>query len=268
MTIVNHFYNQTTRRYIALFGSLFNKLSITREDENGAEVQRMVVPIAYGPFQKFLARITQDPDLNSPSAIRLPRMSFEIISMSYDGMRKVSSIQRLMNNPGLDNSRNYLYSPAPYNLEFNLYIMTKYAEDGTKIMEQVLPYFKPEYTFTAHIIDNLPAIDLPLVLNSISVEDIYDGDFETRRALMWTLSFTLKGYYFGPTRESKVIKFADARIYPRTETDAEYTQRITVQPGLTANGEPTTNINQTIPYADIEENDDWDFITIIEEDDL
>jgi len=268
MAIVNQFYNQTTRRYIALFGSLFNKLSITREDNQGTEIQRMVVPIAYGPYQKFLARVMQDPNLNYPAAISLPRMSFEITSMSYDGTRKIGSLNRLIKDPTADGSQPHRWSPAPYNLEFNLYIMTKYAEDGTKIMEQVLPYFKPEYTFTARIIDDLPAIDLPLILNSVSAEDIYDGDFETRRSLMWTLSFTLKGFYFGPTRTAKVIKFADARVYSRTEADAEYSQRITVQPGLTVNGEPTTDINQTVPYTDIEVNDDWDFITIIEEDNL
>jgi hypothetical protein len=111
----------------------------------------------------------------------------------------------------------------------------------------------------------LPAIDLPLVLNSVSAEDIYDGDFETRRSLMWTLSFTLKGFYFGPTRQSGVIKFAEANVYSTTQTDATVAQRITVQPGLTANGTPTTDINNTVNYQTIEIGDDWDFITIIEE---
>jgi hypothetical protein len=260
MAIVNHFYNETTRRYIALFGSLFNKLSITRDDNQGNEVQRMVVPLAYGPYQKFLARVKRDPNLNHPSAITLPRMSFEITSMSYDGTRKVNSLNRLMKNPNADDVKDYLYSPAPYNLEFNLYVMTKYAEDGTKVMEQVLPYFKPEYTFTAFIIDDLPAIDIPLILNSVSAEDIYDGDFETRRSLMWTLSFTLKGFYFGPNRESKVIKFATANLYPHMNFGEDPSVVVTSQPGLTANGEPTTDIEQTIPYFDIEESDNWDYI--------
>lgn len=266
MPIVNHFYNQTTRRYIALFGSLFNKMVITRDDNQGNEIQKMVVPIAYGPYQKFLAKIRKDPKHEAPYSISLPRMSFEITSMNYDGARKTASLNRMTKNAGDDNSKTYLYSPAPYNLEFNLYIMTKYAEDGTKILEQILPYFKPEYTFTAKIIDDLQAVDLPLVMNSVSVEDIYDGDFETRRSLMWTISFTMKGFFFGPERSSKLIKFADARLYPRTEAEAERTQRITVQPGLTANGEPTTDINETVPYLDVEIEDDWDFITLIEED--
>ena len=264
MAIANHFYNGTTRRYIALFGSLFNKLSITRDDNSATEVQRMVVPIAYGPYQKFLAKITQDPELNRGSAITLPRMSFEITSMNYDGSRKINSVKRILKNPDSNNAKPFVYSPAPYNLEFNLYVMTKYAEDGTKILEQILPYFKPDYTFTARILDDLPAIDLPLILNSVSAEDIYDGDFETRRSLMWTLSFTFKGFFFGPERQSKVIKFAKANVYSTLESDSEVIERITVQPGLTANGEPTTDINDTVPYQQIEVNDDWDFITIIE----
>lgn len=264
MAIVNHFYNGTTRRYIALFGSLFNKMSITREDNAGAEIQRMVVPISYGPYQKFLARVVQDPNLDRSQAISLPRMAFEISSMTYDGTRKTNSLNRLM-LPATTASGDFLYSPAPYNLEFNLYIMTKYAEDGTKILEQILPFFKPEYTFSARIIDNLEALDLPLILNSVSVEDIYDGDFETRRSLMWTLSFSFKCWYFGPVRDRKVIKFVDIKLYDRVESDAVSSQRITIQPGFTANGTPTTDINETIPYQDIEVGDDWTEIILYEE---
>jgi len=258
MPITNHFYNGTTRRYIALFGSLFNKMSITREDNTGTEIQRMVVPISYGPYQKFLARITQDPELNRPQAVSLPRMSFEILSMNYDGARKTGSLNKIRTD---DNS--FVYSPAPYNIEFNLYIMTKYAEDGTKILEQILPFFKPEYTFSAFILDDVNALDLPLVLNSVSVEDLYEADFETRRSLLWTLSFTMKAWFFGPTRQRKQIKFVDVRMYPQMQI-ASGTQ-ITVQPGLTANGTLTTNIDETIPYDQINFDDDWGIITIIED---
>lgn len=261
MSIANHFYNRTTRRYIALFGSLFNKMSITREDNSGNQLQRMIVPISYGPYQKFLARITQDPGLNRPQAISLPRMSFEILSMNYDGVRKTNSLNRLYNS----DSSNFYYSPAPYNLEFNLYIMTKYAEDGAKILEQILPFFKPEYTFSAYIMDDLEALDIPLILNSVSVEDIYEGDFQTRRSLMWTLSFTMKGWFFGPQKTPKVIKFADVRYYNGLETNLDPLMRVTIQPGMTANGSPTTDINETVPYQDIEVDDDWGVIKIIQD---
>ena len=258
MPLTNHFYNGTTRRYIALFGSLFNKMSITREDNEGAQIQRMIVPISYGPYQKFLAKITQDPSLNRPQAISLPRMSFEIMSMNYDGARKTNSLNRL---PTSDNS--FVYSPAPYNIEFNLYVMTKYAEDGTKVLEQILPFFKPEYTFTAFILDDLPALDLPLILNSVTAEDLYEADFETRRSLMWTLSFTMKGWFFGPTRERKRIKFIDIRNYPQMQVGAG--SNILIQPGLTANGEPTMDINETIAFEQIDFGDDWGIITTVED---
>ena len=261
MPLANHFYNRTTRRYIALFGSLFNKMSITREDNDGDEIQRMVVPLSYGPYQKFLARVTQDPNLNRPQAVSLPRMSFEIMSMNYDGVRKTNSLNRLMT----EDLRGFRWSPAPYNIEFNLYIMTKYAEDGTKVLEQILPFFTPEYTFTAYIVDELEALDIPLILNSVSVEDIYEGDFETRRSLMWTLSFTMKCWFFGPAREPKVIKFADVRLYQDIDRDLEPSVRIKVTPGLTANGEPTSDPSETIPYQEIEVDDDWGVITIIED---
>jgi hypothetical protein len=258
MPITNHFYNGTTRRYIALFGSLFNKMSITRNDLEGNQTQRMVVPISYGPFQKFLAKIVQDPNLDRPQAVSLPRMSFEIISMSYDGTRKTSSRNMISTS---DTSA--VFSPAPYNIEFNLYIMTKYAEDGTKILEQILPFFKPEYTYSAFILDNVPAMDIPLILNSISTEDLYEADFETRRTLMWTLSFTMKAWYFGPVREKKRIKFVEVLSYIQMEVGEG--AQIATQPGLTANGNPTDNIEATIPYQNIMIDDDWGVITVIED---
>jgi hypothetical protein len=233
-------------------------MSITRDNNEGDQIQRMIVPISYGPYQKFLAKITQDPALNRPQAVSLPRMSFEITSMNYDGQRKTNSLNKLATT-----NTSFVFSPAPYNIEFNLYIMTKYAEDGTKILEQIIPFFKPEYTFTAFILDDLPALDLPLILNSVTVEDIYDGDFETRRSLMWTLSFTMKGWFFGPQRERKRIKFIDVRNYPQIEVGGG--SNVLVQPGLTANGEPTTNVNETISFDQIDLYDDWGVITIIED---
>ena len=269
MSIANHFYNGTTRKYIAIFGTIFNKISITREDNSGNEIQRMVVPISYGPFQKFLARLIQDPNLDQKAAVTLPRMSFEIMSMNYDGPRKVGSLSKL--TPAIpsqiEGGRNLRYAPAPYNIEFNLYIMTKYSEDGTKILEQIIPFFKPEYTTSVKLIDGLPPIDIPLILNSVSVEDVYEGDFETRRVLMWTLSFTMKGFYFGPVRNKKVIKFIDIKMHSDLQTLGSEIETVTVQPGLTANGEPTTDINETIEYEQIEIDDDWGIITIITEGD-
>lgn len=263
MAIVNYFYNGTTKKYIGIFGSIFNKLSITRGDAEGHNVQSMIVPISYGPYQKFLARLEQDPNLDMKPAITLPRMAFELLSVSYDGPRKVGSLKRMFTS----NNTNFQWSPAPYNLEFNLYIMTKYAEDAVQIVEQIIPFFKPERTVSATMIEGLDPIDIPIILNSVISEDLYEADFLTRRSIMWTLSFTMKGFYFGPTRTGKQIKFIDTRYFTALpEDDPAIAVRSTTQPGLTVAGLPSDTITDTIPYTEIEVDDDWGIIHIVEDD--
>lgn len=265
MAFVNHFYNATTKKYVALFGTLFNKISITRENLDLEEVQRMVVPISYGPWQKFLSRITQDPDLTKKSAISLPRMSFEITNMTYDGARKLPSKQKIRKELKMesDGSRSYSWSTAPYNIDFSLYIMTKYWEDATKIVEQIVPFFKPEWTTTVKLIQDADPIDIPLVLNGITNEDLYEGSYEERRSILWTLNFTMKCWYFGPERERKVIKFVDTYMHADTNTNIDPEERVVVRPGLTANGQPTNVLEESISYEDIQFDDDWGVIRII-----
>jgi len=265
MAIANYFYNQTTRKYVAVFGTLFNQLKIERSDSTGT-VQDMIVPLSYAPFQKILSRVTQDPDLNQKSAITLPRMSFEITSMNYDGERKISTTQKVLkNNPSENGSKNFAYSPAPYNLEFSLYIMAKYSEDAVKILEQIIPFFQPDWTVSAKLIEGWDPLDIPIVLNSVINEELYEGDYTERRSVLYTLSFTLKGWYFGPERERKVIKFIDTQYAMNTDENAPFVERVTLQPGLTANGTPTTDANNSVDYTQIEFDDDWGIITIIEE---
>ena len=158
------------------------------------------------------------------------------------------------------NLRNELYTPAPYDIEFDLNIMTKYNEDGTKILEQIVPFFKPDVTVSARLIDKMDLYyDIPIVLNSVSMEDAYEGDFLQRRALIWTLSFTLKGYFFGPVSDRKVIKFVQTNLYDQL-TDTVPDSILSVRPGLTAQRVGTTDIEETIPYEDISIDDDWKFI--------
>lgn len=261
----HQFYNETTRRYVATFGTLFNDIIITRKDNSGNTVQSMKVPIAYGPKQKFLARLEQDPSLSAP-AMTLPRMSFELLTMTYAPDRKLT---RLLhdNTPRQITGNTYKtqFAAVPYDLDFELNIMTKYNEDGIKILEQIIPFFTPDFTPKIKLMDEFDiALDVPIVLNAISNEDTYDGDFETRRALIWTLTFTVKGYYFGPSTEKKIIKFAEMNIYDKFDAEDPVVQ-ITNRPGLTANGQPTTDINNTVPYTDIESDDDWGLIVTIEE---
>ena len=228
----NHFYNESTRRYVAVFGTMFNDIQIGRSNNAGAEVQRMTVPINYAPMQKILAKLEQDPNLDAP-AMTLPRMSFEITGMAYNAERKLTSMTRQVNGSATsDGSVTSLFTPAPYDIEFQLNIMTKYNEDGMKILEQILPYFKPDCTVSVKIIDELNTyVDVPIVLTSVSQEDTYEADFQTRRALVWTLNFTMKAYYFGPVSTKKQIKFVDVDLYPSFSISDSGTE-IEVTPGV------------------------------------
>lgn len=256
------FYNATTRKYVAIFGTLFNNISIQRFDNNDTLIQSMKVPLNYGPMQKFLSRIEQDPDLTAP-AITLPRMSFEITSIRYDGERKLSNMIRTKSPSNVAGSVNSQFAPSPYDIEFQLNIMVKYSEDGLKIVEQILPYFKPDFTISAKMMDGSDDVtDIPVVLNSISNEDTYEGSYEERRAIIWTLTFTLKGYYYGPVTQRKIIQFANTSIYSSMTATSQVVD-VTVQPGMTANGTPTTSITETIPYGQIAIDDDWAYIVRI-----
>jgi len=211
----NHFYHESTRRYVAVFGTLFNDIEITRKDTSGNSLQRMKVPINYAPKEKILVRLDQDPNLNNKSAITLPRMSFEITGMSYSAERKLTSLtKQIKGSPLSDGSVKTMYTPAPYDIEFQLNVMSKYNEDGMKIIEQILPFFKPDCTVSVQMVDDMGYVDIPIVLSSVSQEDTYDGDFQTRRALIWTLNFTMKAYFFSPMQTKKQIKFIDVDLYP------------------------------------------------------
>ena len=242
MAIANYFYNETTRRYVALFGTIFNQLKIERKDNTGTVIQDMIVPLSYAPFQKVLSRLNEDPDLlnSTRPAMSLPRMSFEITSLSYDPARKIGSTQKMRKSQKTetDSSRPFMYASVPYDIEFSLYIMTKYAEDATKIMEQIIPFFTPDWTVTASMVPDLDPIDIPIVLNSVTTEDLYEGDYETRQTILYTLTFTLKGYYFGPEKTKKVIKFIDIDMATSTAGDAIAEEGITIRPGMTAGGLP------------------------------
>ena len=243
MAIANHFYNETTRKYVALFGTIFNQLKVTRKDNAGTTTQSMLVPLSYAPFQKVLARLNQDPDLlnSRRTAIRLPRMSFEVTSITYDPSRKVASTQKMRKSSAeTEGSRAFMYASVPYNLDFSLYIMTKYQEDATQLMEQILPFFTPDWTVSAKMVPDLDPIDIPVVLNSVTTEDLYENDFETRQSILYTLSFTLKGFYFGPQKTKKVIKFIEANMHTDTTANTASEERVIIKPGMDANGQPIT----------------------------
>ena len=259
MAIANYFYNATIRKYVALFGTYFNQLMIERDDNASNTVQKMIVPIAYAPWQKVLNRITQDPTLTQKSAITLPRMSFEITSMTYDGERKISPTIKIRKT-GSEAGNKFVYAGVPYNIEFSLYVMAKYNEDAVKIVEQILPFFNPDFTSTVRLVEGLDPVDIPLVLNSVVSEDIYEGSYDERRSIIYTLNFTMKAWFFGPEKQKSVIKFVEVHTATDTAANTPFSTAYTVQPGLTANGEPTTDITETINYTLIEFDDNWAYI--------
>ena len=209
------FYHETIRNIVIAFGTLFNDIQLVRKDNSGTITQTMKVPLAYGPREKFLVRLREDADLTKQVAITLPRIGFEIQALSYDSTRKMSRVQRFKKVKGANTKQlDTQYMPVPYNLEFELYIMAKQSDDALQIVEQILPYFQPDYALTINDMTDMGiSRDVPIVLNSIGYEDSYDGDFTTRRALIYTLSFTTKFYLYGPVTSAKVIKTVQVDQY-------------------------------------------------------
>ena len=216
-----YFYNEILRRTIIGFGTLFNSLEIKQEDS----VVR--VPLAYGPTQKFLARIEQSPDLNKPMAITLPRMSFEFTGLTYDPSRKVSTTQTFVakdKDDGTETKKTFM--PVPYNMQFELSIFTKLNDDALQIVEQILPYFQPSYNLTIELVDEIrEKRDVPIVLESVTMQDDYEGDFSTRRVLYYTLRFTAKTYLFGPSKSASKDIIKRSTVSYVTGTDTTNTRR-------------------------------------------
>ena len=262
----HQYYNQVIRRFVVMFGTLFNDIIVQRFNKAGQRIQALKVPIAYGPKEKFLVRITQDPELTNQSQVSLPRMGFEMTGMQYMPDRKLSSTQRRVNTVGTISSNNSLkavYTPVPYDFNFSLSVFVKNADDGVQILEQILPFFTPEWTTTLKIIPEMNIKhDVPTVLQSVTTEDAYDGDFETRRSLIYNLDFLVKGYIYGPVKKSGVIKRTMVDFINSANTELQQGKRlekITITPGLDANGNPTANSAQSINIANISANDNYGF---------
>ena len=203
------FYHQTIRKYVAVFGTLFNDINIERKNSSGTVVERLKVPLAYGPKQKWLLAVQDTTADRKVIATRTPRMGFAMTGISYDTVRKLNTIGRNVkaNTSSTTTSMVTMYNPVPYNFDFELFILVKNAEDGTQILEQILPYFTPEFTVTVNTIPDMNIkADVPIVLNSSSVADEYEGDLSTRRTITWTLSFVLKGFIYPNITSGQVIK--------------------------------------------------------------
>ena len=232
-----HFYNEGMRKMTIAFGQIFNNIQIKRKDSSGAVVQSIKVPLAYAPKEKFLVRLDQQPSLSEREfAITLPRLGFEISGIEYDASRKLTKVQKFKHiKDNIDGKvLNYNYMPVPYNISYQLYCFTATAEGGLQIVEQILPYFQPDYTVTINVIPELGIKrDVPIILNSVNYEDSYSGDFESRRAVIYTLGFTAKTYLYGPASTQKVIKETQYDLHTDLPTSTRE-ERIIVTPNPTS----------------------------------
>jgi hypothetical protein len=264
-----NFYNGTIRKMVVAFGSLFNSLYIDKIESDGTK--QFLVPLAYSPKEKYKVRLAGDPYLNNPNQIVLPRMAFEITGYNYDPSRKRNSLARHVVRPTTSNPSkvDYTYAEVPYNIDFGLYIYVRNMDDGLRIVEQILPYFSPEFVVTVNFDSINTKVDVPIYLNSVSTEEDYEGDFTTRRSIIFTLNFTMKTYLFGPTKNYKEIRVMQAGLWNYDVFGDNFLGGISYQPGNTTDtpnyvlitdgisgpSGANSNMNNYEPYAKVYQND-------------
>ena len=255
-----YFYHEITRKTVIAFGTLFNDIYVRHEDGAGNDISEMKVPVSYGPRQKFLARIQQQPELNKATQISLPRMSFEISSIQYDPTRKSGITQTFKVKEGEQMKK--VFMPVPYNLGFELNILTKLQDDGLQILEQILPFFQPGFTFSVDLVKSIgEKRDIPMVLQSITQQDDYEGDFATRRALIYTLQFTAKTFMFGPIADTPEGLIRKVQLDYYSDTNQQTAKRVQ-RYSVAAKAKKDYNADNVIDTKDdplIEPGDDFGF---------
>ena len=228
-----NFYNGSIRRMVVAFGSLFNQIYIDKAESSGTKT--MLVPISYAPKEKYKVRLAGDPSFTNPNQIVLPRMAFEITGYVYDSARKRNSLNRHVVRPTTSNPSgvDYTFAEVPYNIDFALYIYVRNMEDGLRIVEQILPFFAPEFVVSVNFDDINRKVDVPIYLNSVSSEEDYEGDFETRRSIIFTLNFTMKTYLFGAKKNYKEIRVVQAGLWNADVFGDSFVGGVTYLPGNT-----------------------------------
>ena len=249
------------RKVVVAFGTMFNDINLVRTNNAGEVIQTMKVPLAYGPKQKWLARLQEDPNITKKVAVTLPRLGFEIQTISYDSTRKLNSIQKLkkVNSSAQGKTMSQQFMPVPYNMDFELNIMAKNSDDALQIVEQILPFFQPDYTVTLN--DNTAmgtTRDVPIVLTNVGYEDNYEADLITRRAIIYTLDFTAKFYLYGPVTDQKVIKTVQVDQYTDSKVNApKREQRYSVAPNpASADADDDFGFNETTSFFEDAKNYD------------
>ena len=249
-----HFYHEIFRKTVVSFGTLFNNIVVKRTNEQTGQTTVLKVPLAYGPTQKFLARLEESENLNKPVQISLPRMSFELVGLTYDNSRKLTTTQTFKAK-SLTNETEVkkAFMPVPYNMNFELSIMTKLNDEMLQIIEQILPYFQPMYTVSVNLIDNVGEVkDIPIILDNISMDDQFEGDYSTRRALIYTLRFTAKTYLFGPitSATSDIIKKVSIGYVADKSGSRELTYSVTPVATKNYTGDIATTLSEDILSTD------------------
>ena len=252
-----YFYHQRIRKAVATFGAMFNNIYVLRKDSGGGVISTQKVPLSYGPRAKFLDRIREMPDLTTDTkvAIKLPRMSFEITNVAYDPARqlpKLNSFQKGVEGTVL--SRNKIYNGVPYILSFQLSVYAKNQDDALQVVEQVLPYFNPQYTLSIKPLDDIDTLkeDVPVILTGVVLNDEYEGEMAaTRRTIIYTLDFDMHVYFHGPITTSGIIR-------------TSITDILDIQSGLADSDIPLERITVTPDPAAASPDSDFGFNTVIE----
>ena len=248
------FFHDTMRKYVATFGTLFNDIKLNRTNREGAVIETVGVPLTYGPRDKFVTRLQGDANLDNAVAIQLPRMSFNMIDMQYDASRMTPATNQL-GNYGAARAINTVYSMVPYDLTFQLSIYTKTNEDGVRIVEQILPFFVPQFAPSVQLLDDPDLVqDIPIIFGGVQVQDVYDGNFEDRRVLVHTMTFVMKAYMIGPKVERPMILTANTHYrIAGFDDDGNLTSNNnfiaigeSITPGQLANGSPTSNASLSV----------------------
>lgn len=215
------FYHYTFRKIVASFGSIFSNIFVVKRNKNGSEIERIKVPLAYGPAERYLVRTLEDPDLNRNYNIKLPRMSFQITSIEYDSQRKLNTLKK--NTAPIDGSPGTVvrqYQGVPYKINIELSVLSKFIDDSNQIIEQILPWFTPAFSIT---INSIPGMDykddLAIVLTSTALQDNYEDDWLTRRDIVWTLTFEIKAMFYGPMVNKDIITRAVTDVFNATGVD-------------------------------------------------
>lgn len=256
-----NYYHKLIRKYTFAFGTLFNDIEVERKAANGSIMQTVAVPLIYGGKDRQASRWKQDPNIDKPAAIVLPTISFEYANLVYDSQRQLNPVGKIASVS--NNGAKVLYNAVPYDIPFNVYIYVEKTDDGTQIIEQILPNFHPDFVLPIELIPSMGITqNIPVSYNGMTYFSNHEGNFPIREVTaIWTLQFTMKAWLYSGIKDKKLIRFVEGNLLLSNTT--EVLNSVTIQPGLTANGMPTSNIDESVDVHTINIDDDYGYVKII-----